>query len=221
MRHFDEKSIANVQEIAQVPQAVWLNGATFIPGTSKLVIAESNLGQLICCDVDTGAVSIWLEDALLAKITDRPPWPAANGVQYFREHIYVTNSDRALLLSAKIEKENGDYVKGSLKVLARDLCGDDLALDVEGAAYIATNPQNTLLKFPGVGLGEQESERLIIAGTQTQPEAAGITAVAFGRSENDSKALYAVTTGGIIAPVGDGPGLARVLRLDAGVKGEA
>lgn len=220
MRKFDETSTASVQRITSVPHVGWLNGATFIPGTSKLVIAESTQGQLICCDVDTGTISIWLEDDLLAKITDRPPWPAANGVQYFRDHIYVTNSDRALLLSARVEKDTGDFVRGTLEVLAESLCGDDLAFDVEGHAYIATNPQNTLLKLPVIGLGKLESERLIIAGTQTQPDAAGITAVAFGRNQDDGKALYAVTTGGLINPIGDGPGLARVLRVEVGVQGE-
>ena len=208
-----------VCKIAAVPHAVWLNGGTFLPGTSKLLMAESALGQLVRCDVDTGAISIWLDDPLLGKMTDRPPYPAANGVQYFRGRVFVTNSDRGLLLCAKVG-EDGEYVPDSLAVLAEGLLGDDLAFDSEGAAYIATNPHQTVLKLAAVGEGASESERLIILGNKEQAETAGPTAVAFGRTERDSTALYVVTTGGLIVPVGDGPGPARVLRVDIGVSRE-
>lgn len=221
MRNFEETSSAKVTKIAEVSHAVWLNGATFIPGSSKLVMAESTLGQLVCCDVDTGVVSIWLENPLLGKVTDRPPWPAANGVQYFRDHVFVINSDRAVLLSAQVKKESGEYVQNRLKVLVENLAGDDLAFDVEGAAYIATNPNQTVLKFPGVGNGSLESERLVVAGSRSQAETAGPTAVAFGRTNKDRQVLYVVTTGGLIAPVGDGPGPGRVFKVDVGVRGEA
>ena len=182
-------------------------------------MAESALGQLVCCDVDTGTVNVWLDDPLLGKMTDRPPYPAANGVQYFRGRVFVTNSDRGLLLCAKVG-EDGEYVPDSLAVLAEGLLGDDLAFDSEGAAYIATNPHQTVLKLAAVGEGASESERLIILGNKEQAETAGPTAVAFGRTERDSTALYVVTTGGLIVPVGDGPGPARVLRVDIGVSRE-
>lgn len=221
MREFSGKSRVVVTKISEVSHAVWLNGATFIPGTSKLLIAESALGQLVCCDVDTGAVSIWLEDPLIGKVTDRPEWPAANGVQYFRDHIFVISSDRALVLNAKVDKKSGEYVQNSLKVSAENLAGDDLAFDIEGAGYIATHPNQTVLKLPGVGKGSQESERLIIAGSRTQAETAGPTAVAFGRTKKDDHFLYIVTTGGLVLPIGDGPGPARVLKVDIGVRGEA
>ena len=207
------------RKIAAVPHAVWLNGGTFLPGTSKLLMAESALGQLVCCDVDTGAVSIWLDDPLLGKMTDRPPYPAANGVQYFRGRVFVTNSDRGLLLCATVG-EAGEYVPDSLTAPAEGLLGDDLAFDSDGAAYVATNPHQTVLKLAGVGSGASESERLIVLGSKEQAATAGPTAVAFGRTERDSKALYVVTTGGLIVPVGDGPGPARVLRVDVGVRGE-
>ena len=37
----------------------------------------------------------------------------------------------------------------------------------------------------------------------------------------DEKSIYVVTTGGLIAAVGDGPGPARVFRVDVGIKGDA
>jgi hypothetical protein len=219
MRSISPTSPAIIRKIASVPHARWLNGGTFLPDTSKLLMAESALGQLVCCDVDTGIISIWCEDPLLGKFTDRPPYPAANGVQYFRKRIFITNSDRATLLCVGVA-EGGGYVPDSLTVLAEGLEGDDLAFDVEGAAYVATNPRQTVLKLKGVGDGVREVERLIVLGGTEMVETAGPTAVAFGRGKGKRRAMYVVTTGGLIRPVGDGPGVARVLRVDVGVEGE-
>lgn len=90
---FERDGTIIVDKVADAPCALWLNGAMFIPKTSKLVMADSLKGKLISCDVDTGDVRIWLVDPLLAKITDRLPWPGVNGVQYYRGHIFVTSSD--------------------------------------------------------------------------------------------------------------------------------
>jgi hypothetical protein len=223
MRLFERDGTVTVDKIAEVPWALWLNGATFIPGTSKLVMAESLQGQLVSCDVETGEVKIWVEDPLLAKITDRPPWPGVNGVQYYRGHIFVTSSDRAILVRARVSKSTGEYFENSLAVMAEGATGDDLAFDNEGNAYVTTNPQQTVLKFPGIGLEDAEmaSERFIVAGNRKSPETAGPTAVAFGRTDKDNKSIYVVTTGGLIKHIGAGPGPARVFRVDVGVKGEA
>jgi hypothetical protein len=222
MHLFERDGKVIVDKVADVPWALWLNGATFIPGTSKLVVADSLQGQLISCDVDSGDVKVWLEDPLLAKITDRPPWPGVNGVQCYRGHIFLTSSDRALLVRAQISTSTGEYTQNSLKVMAEGVAGDDLAFDVGGNAYVTTNPQQTVLMFPRIGLNDAEmtAERFIVAGGWESAETAGPTAVAFGRTEKDNSSIYVVTTGGLINPVGAGPGPARVFRVDVGVKGE-
>lgn len=182
-------------------------------------MAESTPGQLVCCDVDTGIVSIWLDHPLLGKLTDRPPYPAANGLQYFHGRVFVTNSDGGLLVCAGVGKD-GAYIPASLSVLVEGLEGDDLAFDVDGAAYVATNPSQTVIKIEGVGKGVKETERQVVVGSRELAETSGPTAVAFGKVKEDRTGTYVVTTGGLIQPVGDGPGLARVLRVDIGVKGE-
>jgi hypothetical protein len=222
MHLFERDGTVVVAKVADVPWALWLNGATFIPGTSKLVVAESLQGQLISCDVDTGDVEIWLEDPRLAKITGRPPWPGVNGAQYYRGYIFLTSSDRAILVRAQVSKSTGEYIRNSLTTMAEGIAGDDLAFDEEGNAYVTTNPQQTVLKFPEIGLNGagMTAERFIVAGSGESAETAGPTAVAFGRTEKDNKSIYVVTTGGLLNPVGTGPGPARVFRVDVGVKGE-
>lgn len=222
MSLFEQRGTASVDKIADIPRARWLNGATFIPGTSKVVVADSLQGQLISCDLDTGDVTNWLEHSLLAKFTDRLPWPGVNGVQRCRGHIFVTSSDRALLLRTQLSESTGKYIQDSLTIMAEGVARDDLAFDEEGSAYVATNPQQTVLKFPGVGFkdAKMSTERFIVAGGWKAAETAGPIAVAFGRTESDNKVVYVVTTGGLINPIGAAPGPARVFRVDVGVKGE-
>jgi hypothetical protein len=62
-----------VHKIAEVPEAQWLNGATFLPSHNILLMAESLQGKLIACDVVKGEVETWLDHELLGKVTTRPP----------------------------------------------------------------------------------------------------------------------------------------------------
>ncbi|PQE17980.1 Quino amine dehydrogenase beta chain protein [Rutstroemia sp. NJR-2017a BVV2] len=228
MRQFDSSPSGehelSVTKVVDIPGVVWLNGATMIPQTSTVLVAESVQGKLIACDVLTGEVSVWLQDNELGKATDRPPWPAINGVQYFRKHVFATISDRATLVHMGVD-DKGQYEKGSLRIVAENLTGDDLALDVQGNAYIATNVAHTVLKFPSIGVDlekTQEDGRVRIMGGLDKKDTAGPTAVAFGRGVEDQNCIYVTTNGGLINPIGnEGPGEAVIVRIDIGVKGEA
>ncbi|KAF4625006.1 hypothetical protein G7Y89_g13162 [Cudoniella acicularis] len=211
-----------VAKIADVPSATWLNGATIIPLPSpQLIIAESFQGKLISCDLATGTILTWLPHELLGKITTRPPWPAVNGVQYFRGSIFATVSDRSIVLRADVDLKTGKYIEGSLETVATDFNGDDLAFDEDGNAYIATNPSQTVEKLSELGIkGLTNGHREVVVGGKDLEETAGPTAVAFGRTEIDRKSIYVTTTGGLIVAVGEGPGLARVVRVDVGIQGE-
>jgi hypothetical protein len=132
----------------------------------------------------------------------------------------MTSSDRGLVLRVAVDKNTGRCVEGSLEVVAEGFTGDDLAFDVRGSMYVATNPAQTVMKLDGIGLfkenagdKKEELERTTILGGEEKEETAGPTAVAFGRGEEDREALYVVTTGGIINPVNGKVELARVVRL--------
>jgi hypothetical protein len=106
--------------------------------------------------------------------------------------------------------------------MAQGIAGDDLAFDEKGNAYVTTNPQQTVLRFPGIGREDAALavDRFMVVGSWESAETAGPTAAAFGRTEKDNTCLYVTTTGGLINPVGKGPVPARVFRVDVGVKGE-
>jgi len=206
-----------VKKVADVPHATWLNGGTMLPN-GILLMAESAQGQLISYNLSTNAVSIWLEDPLLGKVTDRPEWPAINGVQFFRGSVFATVSDRGILMKMDVTEE-GKYREGSLSIVAENINGDDLAFDVEGNAYVATNPAQSVMRLTGLGAGVK-GEKATMVGGEGIAETAGPTAVAFGRTDGDRQSIYITTTGGIVQPVGGELGLARVVRADVGVRGE-
>ena len=74
-----------------------------------------------------------------------------NGVQHNRGHVFVTSSGRALLLRAQLSESASRYIRDSLTAMAEGVAGDDLASD-EGNTYVS-NPQQTVLKFPGMCAG--------------------------------------------------------------------
>ena len=69
----------------------------------------------------------------------------------------MSNSARALLLCAAVRRD-GEYGLNTLSVLAEGLEGDDMAFDVKGPAYVATNPRQTVVKLVGVGYGVREED---------------------------------------------------------------
>jgi hypothetical protein len=65
-----------------------------------------------------------------------------------------------------------------------------------------------------------EKERLTIVGGKDVEETAGPTAVVFGRERGIEGRFMCLRLAGWSPPVGEGPGLARVVKVDIGVRGE-
>ncbi|KAI9650427.1 hypothetical protein NHQ30_000441 [Ciborinia camelliae] len=224
LRNFDpsrESVTIGVKKLADISEAAWLNGATMIPQTSTLLMAESSQGKIFAFNLDTGNISTWLQDERLGKATTAAEIPALNGLQYFRGQVFATVSDRGTLVRMQVD-EDGKYRNDGLDVVVKQLLGDDMAFDCEGNAYVATNPEQTVLKFVGIGIAPRKEERIRILGGLNQKETAGPTALAFGRGENDTDCIYVITNGGLVKSIGeDGPGEAVIARVRVGVRGEA
>ncbi len=153
---------ARMTRLASIPDATWLNGGTaiFSPKDGSLVLmAESYQGRIYSFNPSTRDVEVWLEHHLLKKMTTRPPWPGVNGLQFKggpRAWVYFTNSDRGILGRVGVvdndDDKHGYGVRPSrIETVATGCCGDDLCIDVHGNIYVATNPMNTVLKFPKIG----------------------------------------------------------------------
>jgi sugar lactone lactonase YvrE len=195
-----------VKEKLAVPDTQFLNGFTPV-SAERAYTVDSLKGQIIEIDVARWMSRVVLTDERLGKCSDEPMLPGANGIKAGENCLYVTNTDRALVLRADLA-ETGSVT--GLSVVAEALRGDDLALDDAGRLYITTHIHNTLIRLDPDG-----ANRVAIAGPdQGMP---GCTACAFHPA--DPGALYVTTTGGVIAPLDGVPQEAKLVRLEVGANG--
>ncbi|KAJ9604634.1 hypothetical protein H2200_010748 [Cladophialophora chaetospira] len=148
-------SNAKITRLEPISAATWLNGGTTIQYDSHTVLlAESYQGRIYSYNIKTRKVEVWLEDPLLGKITARPPWPGVNGIQGHNTGVWFTNSDRGILgyISTLEGSSSGEEGRKAdiIEVVATGCGGDDLDIDNQGNVYVATNPANTVLKFPRI-----------------------------------------------------------------------
>jgi sugar lactone lactonase YvrE len=191
----------SVQDWLEIPDAVFLNGATLHPDGRHILVAESVTGRILSVDSVSPGVTTWLQDERLKPTTEGIP--GANGVKIFggTVHVSVTGSDS--LYRAPL---GADGACGQLEVWATRLRADDFAFDAHGAAYIATHPAHSVLKLAPDGT------RTTLAGPDEG--AVGATATAFDRAPGDTHALYVTTTGGLWSPYQGQVQPAKLLRLD-------
>jgi hypothetical protein len=189
-----------------VPDAIFLNGFTPV-SSSCAVTVDSLRGEVIAIDVAQWTSRVLLRDERLGKISDEPMLPGANGIKVADNCLYITNTDRALVLRAGL---NPTIAITSLDVVAEGLRGDDLAVDTQGRLYVTNHIHNTLTRLKADG-----SDRVAIAGPdQGMP---GCTACAFHPDEPGE--LYVTTTGGLVMPLDGVPQDAKLVRLTVGSKG--
>ena len=166
-------------------------------GSSTILLADSIGGLVLGLDTRTGLYDVVLENALM-----KPPSASSlgiNGLHTRDDFLYFTNSDQGFLGRVRIHLTNGTAA-GPYEVVANihSFC-DDFALGPGNAAYIATDPNNTIVKVQTVG--EYAGSAMIIEGNLNSTAFAGATAAAFGRTSHDHSILYVTTNGGLRAPV--------------------
>jgi hypothetical protein len=86
-----------VETLLILPEAIFLNGITPLSGTQYL-IADSYRGAIWLIDIAQRRGSIWLEHSLLARSNAENVIPAANGLKRFGNFLYVSNTEKMLLL---------------------------------------------------------------------------------------------------------------------------
>jgi hypothetical protein len=197
----------SVKTLLTLPDAAFLNGITPISENLYLA-ADSYRGAIWQIDINQPLASIWLEHPLLARSNPENVIPAANGIKRFGDILYVSNTEKQLILQIPITPENQ---AGEPKIFVEKNNIDDFAFDVEGNLYGATHIYNSVVKIAPDG------STTIIA--QAEQNVIGSTAVAFGRGENDKTAIYVVTNGGMFLPPPTGVVAATVVRLEVGKTG--
>lgn len=187
----------DVAPFVDLPRARFLNGLARFSDTQLLAV-DSILGEVFLIDAVRGEVTSWLAHEWLTKCTPEPMMPGVNGVKVVADRAYFTSTERALVLSCRIE--GGRAV--DLSVMAEMFVGDDFTLDVEGNLYITTHVHNEVQRL------SPEGERVVLAGMDEHMHGATSCVLA------ESGHLYVTTTGGILAPVDGRVRPARLVRLD-------
>ena len=206
---------ATVSKLADVPEALFLNGSAALDHTSgDILVADSILGAIFRVNVHTAEVKLWLQHKDLAKATENPMIPGLNGIKLRPGYLYCSNTDARKFLRAAVTAA-GDAT-GEVEVVAEKLNVDDFAFDTEGSAYLTTHLYQSVVKLRSDGV------RTRIAGGQQDAVCAGTTAAAFGRTAHDRTSLYVTTNGGMSFPVDGKIGGGKVLKIDVGyTAGEA
>lgn len=200
-------SDGTVETLLKLPDAIFLNGITPLSGTRYLT-ADSYRGAIWQIDIAQRHASIWLEHSLLARRTAESNIPGANGLKRFNDNLYVSNTDKMLLLRIPITAAGEP---GEPEIFIEQTNIDDFAFDVEGNLYGATHIYNSVVRIAPNG------NTTIIA--QAEQDVIGSTAVAFGQQESDRTAIYVVTNGGMFLPPPTGVVPATVVRLEVGKAG--
>jgi sugar lactone lactonase YvrE len=164
----------DVSLLSNLPPDAVPNGIAYRAG--YLYVADTNLGQIWRIDASTGVAEVWADDALLAPLPDFFPGP--NGLQIFRDEVYVSVSDRAHVVAFPVE---ADGSAGAARVHATGVGLDDFAFDVEGTLYGTTDPFNTVVAVWSDGTSE------VLLDWSDGLD--GPTAAAFGRGD-DGSTLY-------------------------------
>jgi hypothetical protein len=186
---------ASVSKIADLPDAVLLNGIT--QASSELaLVSDSFRGVIWQVNLDTGASRIVYSDPLLQAPSSNPL--GVNGVHVHDGYLYFTNTGQSILARAALGSNGVPH--GNASVVAHTLAPtdhfDDFTFDAAGNVYLATQGGNAIER-----LALASGQGSIIAGCLNCTTTAEPTSAAFGRTRRDQGTLYVATAGGLTAPV--------------------
>ena len=194
MTSFSTHNPAKARKIADLPNAVLLNGMTLLNKSKRLVlIADSVLGIVWRLDGRTGKVSKAIDDPSMKAPPGSSSPIAINGVEILPGStgtLYFSNSAAGTLNSISIHADGSAKAPAMTVVLG--LFIDDFLLDGKGNAYLNLNDANSEAKLKLEGAVET-----VLAGSpQDKTTLAGPTACRFRRTKLNGTNLYISTNGG-------------------------
>jgi sugar lactone lactonase YvrE len=181
------------------------NGMAF--HTGAIYVADSGLGRVWRVEADGQSLpDIWSVDPLLQHPQNPPPGiPGPNGLQIFRNEVYVSVSTRGHIVALPIE-DDGSAGPGRVRAV---IGCDDFAIDVRGNIYAMDNFGSRVVRIrPN---GTQEILLTIADGLD------GPSAGAFGVGK-DKRSLYITNAAFFFFP-GPTPRRPSVMRVPIGIPG--
>ncbi|KGO67482.1 Aldolase-type TIM barrel [Penicillium italicum] len=178
-------------EIVAMPDAEALNGmATFSRESNLVLIADSPKGIIWKVDTQTGNYSVALNDTTMAPAEGVALPLGVNSLTVFGDYVYYTGTTRMVYCRVKVDSNVTPI--GDFEVIASGFLPDNIEMTEDGTAYIATAPQNSVVRLTPSG------QISLVTGGQVSTRLAGASSVRFSK---DRQILYVGTNGGQIAPV--------------------
>ncbi|KAK1992161.1 hypothetical protein LX36DRAFT_704266 [Colletotrichum falcatum] len=204
MRTYDTNGEAKVSVLADIPDAVFLNGLTTIKGRpgGKILTADSFNGQILEVDTKTGTSQVWIDDPILHFPAGAIIDLGVNGVRYRQEDgfVYFSVLTRGTLGRVPYSpvgiRENSNTTKSIEVLAAADTILDDFIVAPNGDIY-ATGAGYNVLYLVKAGSGRLTP----ILGALDSLTLPGPTAARFGRTKRDCHILYVTTNGGVALPI--------------------
>jgi sugar lactone lactonase YvrE len=188
------KHTPNVKILKAIPESQSLSGmALYRSGrnSSVLLVADTAKGVIWRLNPQSGAYSVAISDPTMLPVPNLPPI-GINGIKVLGNTLFYTSSTQQVYCQVALNPDGS--AAAPVKVIASGFFQDGFTIRSDGTAFIATHPQNTILK---VTLDGQTS---VFAGDLNSTAVAGSTDVQFGNFKGQ-EVLYVTTNGAQSAPV--------------------
>jgi sugar lactone lactonase YvrE len=175
---------ASGELLMQAAPDSWPNGIAIGPDKA-VYIADSALGIIWRVDPASPKPTEALNHNLLRPRRFVALAPGVNGLKFIGQDLFMTVSDRALVLKATLQPNK---TLSEPKIVVSRVPGDDFSVAANGDIYVTTHPYNTVVRITPAG------EREIVADATTG--VIGPATAAFGVEPGDEHNLYIGTDGG-------------------------
>lgn len=183
--------LAMASHIAALPEAQALNGmATFTKESHLVLIADSPKGTVWKVNTQTGDYAVALNDTTMMPANGQALPLGINGLKLVGDYMYYSSTTRMEFCRVKVNSDA--TAAGAYEVIASGFLPDNIEVASDGTAYIATDPQNSVVRISPTG------QISLVAGGQLSTEMPGPTSC---RLSQNGKTLYVGTSGGQVAPV--------------------
>ncbi|RMZ80488.1 hypothetical protein DV737_g3017, partial [Chaetothyriales sp. CBS 132003] len=184
-----------VSKLADVPEAHFIDGVTYVPSAHSLYLGDADLGVIYKLDMHSGKYYVAINDTLARKCLSTD-FEGINGLKYLNSHLYWTNSGCGYYAKLPLDFYGNPVGNASL-VLDDKLWLDDFAFAPDGTAYHSASFINQIISIT------QDGKLAYVAGDLNSSAVAQPTAVAFGRTPEDLEkgTIYVTTAGAIGDPI--------------------
>lgn len=202
------------RKIADLPMAPRLNGLAAVPGTSMMLVGDSQLGVAFRVDTATGAVTTAVD------VPEMKPVPGAgsaddalglNGMKVKGGALYFTTAASRTVYRIAIQPDGSGPMPGAtvetIAAVPTASWMDDIDIRDDGSLWVTTNTGNTLLALeptaaangtaaaPGAARA-QFNAPVVALGAANSLTVGGAASVAFGRGSVSRNTAFVVTGSG-------------------------